>query len=86
MKTKLTVLLALAALALSGCASRYSLPEIAGKSVEYRRFDPFGGTVITAKGVEVTATEVTADEAVWDTKYPTWGVYLKVEGYKRARK
>lgn len=83
MKTR--ILLAIAALALSGCAS-YKLPDVAGRSVEYRRFDPFGGTVITAKGVEVTETEVRAEEAVWDTKYPTWGVYLKVEGYRRARK
>lgn len=85
MKTRIIITIA-AALLVSGCSiAPTKLPEVSGELVEYRRTDPLGGTTITAKGVDVTEHEVRADEVTWDTRYPTWNVYLSVKGYKRQR-
>ena len=80
-----TVILLVALLALSGCASKYTLPNIQGESVTYSRTDPLGCTQIEATNVKVTDTEVTADTASWNTTYPSFSVKLTVKGYKRER-
>ena len=79
------LLLLIAALSLTGCASKYTLPNIQGESVTYSRTDPLGGTQIEATNVKVTDTEVTADTASWNTTYPSFSVKLTVKGYKRER-
>lgn len=79
------VLLAFTALCLSGCASTFKLPEVAGKSVVYSRTDTFGGTSIQADNVAVTADKVTAERVHWITQYPQFRIELKVEGYERTR-
>lgn len=84
MKTRLALLL-IAAVGLTGCANSYKLPEVSGKLVDYKRTDPFGGTAIIAKGVEVTPDVVRAEEATWTTTYPQFSVSLRVVGYERKR-
>lgn len=81
---KTAVLLCIAAL-LTGCASNFRLPPVAGKVLHYERKDSFGGTVIDAKGIAVTAEKVTADEVTWTTTYPQFSVSLHVVGYERQR-
>lgn len=85
MKTLLRLALPLALALLTGCVSTFRLPEITAVNVEYTRSDPLGGTTVTAKNVAVNDKTVTADEAVWDTKYPAVTIRLKVTGYERKR-
>lgn len=83
---KTAAILCVAAFAcLTGCASNFRLPAVAGKMVHYERKDTFGGTVIDAKGVAVTADKVTADEVIWTTTYPQFSVSLHVIGYEQQR-
>ena len=83
---KPTALLCVAALAcLTGCASSFRLPAVAGKMVHYERKDSLGGTVIDAKDVAVTVEKVTAGEVIWTTTYPQFSVSLHVIGYERQR-
>ena len=77
--------LLLAAALLSGCASSFRLPAVAGKLVEYHRHDSLGGTDIVAKDVAVTAEKVTAGEVTITTTYPQWKFFLHVVGYERQR-
>ncbi len=76
------LLIILAALALSGCAS-YRLPAVTAESIDYHRTDPIGGTKITAKGVKVTDGKVKAEEATWVTQYPQFSVTVTIKGYER---
>jgi hypothetical protein len=86
MKTTIVrTVLALAILALSGCATGYKLPLVEGESMTYSRTDPLGGTQIEATEVKVTEKEVTAETASWNTTYPAFTVKLTVKGYKRQR-
>lgn len=85
MKTRFA-LLALVALAMTGCATRFELPNVSGDSVTYHRTDPLGGTKIEATGVEVTDTEVRAETASWTTSYPQFSVTLTVKNYRREKK
>lgn len=78
-----TIIVPLLVLALSGCA--HQLPAVSGKSVEYVRTDPLGGTTISAQRVVITDDEVNAERVVWDTKYPLFHIRLTVEGYSRKR-
>lgn len=82
MKTK--IILFLAALLLSGCAS-YRLPDVTAQEVNYRRTDPFGGTQITAKNVRSGANSITADEAMWVTTYPSFSISVTLRGYERKK-
>ena len=82
---KTTALLLIAAALLTGCASSFRLPAVAGKTVHYERKDSLGGTVIDAKDVAVTAEKVTAGEVIWTTTYPQFSVSLHVVGYERQR-
>jgi len=84
MKTK-SCIIAIVALALTGCASNFRLPNVEGESVSYTRTDPFGGTHIDATGVKVTDKEVTAETANFAVTYPSFNVKLTVKGYKRQR-
>lgn len=84
MKIRIITIIA-AALALTGCASNYRLPNIQGESVTYQRTDPLGGTKIDATNVRVTDTEVQADTASFNTTYPSFSVSLTVKGYRRER-
>ena len=70
---------------LTGCASSFRLPPVAGKLVEYHRHDSFGGTDIVAKDVAVTPEKVTAGELTVTTTYPQWKFTLHVVGYERQR-
>lgn len=79
------MILLIAALALSGCASRYTLPNVSGDAVTYSRTDPLGGTQIEATNVKVTNEAVTADTASFNTTYPAFTVKLTVKGYRRER-
>lgn len=74
-----------ACLLLTGCTSSFKLPEVSGKVVDYKRTDPFGGTTVVAKGVQVTEDKVKADEVTWTTIYPQVSITLRVEGYERKR-
>lgn len=85
MKTTAQITLALAMLALSGCATNFRLPNVEGESVSYTRTDPLGGTHIEATNVKVTDTEVTAETANFAVTYPSFNVKLTVKGYKRQR-
>lgn len=75
----------LVALGSGGCMSRFTLPEVSGSSLEYKRTDSLGGTTISASNVEVTETEVKAERASWVTTYPQFSVSLTVTDYKRKR-
>lgn len=77
--------LSMLALLCGGCASSFKLPEVAGKSVTYSRKDTFGGTTITAKGVQVTATEILAEVVTWNTTYPQFSLVVTVEGFSQKR-
>lgn len=77
-------LIILVPLLICGCSS-YNLPQVQGQNVVYHRTDPFGGTTIEAKGVNVTETYVSAEHASWNTTYPTWSVQLSVDGFKQKR-
>lgn len=76
---------AIAAFCLTGCASSFKLPEVAGKSVTYRRTDPFGGTTVSATNVVVTAEEIRAGSVTWTTGYPQFSISLTVEEYVQKR-
>jgi hypothetical protein len=71
---------------LTGCVHKLELPAITAKKIVYSRGDPLGGTHIEADNVVATDDRVTADRAVWVTKYPSFNVSVTVEGYERTRK
>lgn len=78
-------LIALTALLLAGCASKFDLPPVEGARFTYVRSDPLGGTTIEATGVKITETDISAEHASWSTKYPQFSVQLSVDGYHQVR-
>lgn len=76
--------LSLIALTLGGCATFQKLPPIAADSLDYKRTDSFGGTIITAKDIKKAADgTITAGSVTWNTTYPLFSVTLTVTGYKQ---
>ncbi len=73
----------------TGCATRsigkIELPDISAASITYKRSDPAGGTVITAKGVVDHGAYVTADQLNLTTIYPSFSVSIDVEKYVRYK-
>lgn len=78
------LLVLLAALLLGGCSAMpQNLPAVVADEIAYQRNDPLGGSVITAKNVNVDGEHVRAEEASWKTTYPAFSISLHVKGYKR---